>query len=169
MNTEAEVLAFGETERDFSSVDKARVIEALSRVLPPGTLIYDAEDLRPYECDGLAAYRALPLVVALPTTEEQVVAVLRICFELGVPVVARGAGTGLSGGALPHTRGVLLSLARFNRILKLDPLARTAIVQPGVPPRTACTTRPTLPLRSPARSVATWPRTLAAYIASSTD
>src|SRR5690606_7735059 len=95
-------------------------------------LMYETEDLRPYECDGLAAYRALPLVVALPTTEEQVVAVLRTCFELGVPVVARGAGTGLSGGALPHTRGVLLSLARFNRILKLDPLARTAVVQPGV-------------------------------------
>src|SRR5690606_22954984 len=95
-------------------------------------LMYETEDLRPYECDGLAAYRALPLVVALPTTEEQVVAVLRTCFELCVPVVARGAGTGLSGGALPHTRGVLLSLARFNRILKLDPLARTAVVQPGV-------------------------------------
>ena len=132
MNTQAEVLAFGETERDFSEVDKVRVVEALSRVLPAGTLMYETEDLRPYECDGLAAYRALPLVVALPTTEEQVVAVLRTCFELGVPVVARGAGTGLSGGALPHTRGVLLSLARFNRILKLDPLARTAVVQPGV-------------------------------------
>ena len=99
MNTQAEVLAFGETERDFSEVDKVRVVEALSRVLPAGTLMYESEDLRPYECDGLAAYRALPLVVALPTTEEQVVAVLRICFELDVPVVARGAGTGLSGGA----------------------------------------------------------------------
>ena len=132
MNTQVEVLAFGETERDFSEVDKVRVVEALSRVLPAGTLMYETEDLRPYECDGLAAYRALPLVVALPTTEEQVVAVLRTCFELGVPVVARGAGTGLSGGALPHTRGVLLSLARFNRILKLDALARTAVVQPGV-------------------------------------
>ena len=132
MNTHAEGQDFGEAERDFSGVDKVRVVEALSRVLPAGTLMYETEDLRPYECDGLAAYRALPLVVALPTTEEQVVAVLRTCFELGVPVVARGAGTGLSGGALPHTRGVLLSLARFNRILKLDALARTAVVQPGV-------------------------------------
>ncbi|HAY09735.1 MAG TPA: FAD-binding oxidoreductase, partial [Thauera sp.] len=132
MNPEADVLPFGEAERDFSSVDKARVVEALSRVLPPNTLMYETEDLRPYECDGLAAYRALPLVVALPTTEAQVVEVLRICHELDVPVVARGAGTGLSGGALPHTRGVLLSLARFNRILALDPLARTAVVQPGV-------------------------------------
>ncbi len=132
MNTHAEGLDFGEAERDFSAVDKVRVVEALSRVLPAGTLMYETEDLRPYECDGLAAYRALPLVVVLPTTETQVVAVLHICFELGVPVVARGAGTGLSGGALPHTRGVLLSLARFNRILKLDPVARTAVVQPGV-------------------------------------
>ncbi|MDA0236107.1 MAG: FAD-binding protein, partial [Proteobacteria bacterium] len=129
---ENEALPFGETEGDFSAVDKARVVAALSKVLPSGTLMYDSEDLRPYECDGLAAYRALPLVVALPTTEAQVVAVLRICHEMGVPVVARGAGTGLSGGALPHTRGVLLSLARFNRIVRLDPLARTAVVQPGV-------------------------------------
>ena len=132
MNIQAEVLAFGETERDFSEVDKVRVVEALSRVLPAGTLMYETEDLRPYECDGLAAYRALPLVVALPTSEEQVVAELRTWFQAGVPVVARGAGTGLSGGALPHTRGVLLSLARFNRILKLDPLARTAVGQPGM-------------------------------------
>jgi len=132
MMLENEALPFGETEGDFSAVDKARVVAALSKVLPSGTLMYDSEDLRPYECDGLAAYRALPLVVALPTTEAQVVAVLRICHEMGVPVVARGAGTGLSGGALPHTRGVLLSLARFNRIVRLDPLARTAVVQPGV-------------------------------------
>ena len=70
---ENEALAFGETERDFAAVDKARVIEALTRVLPAGALMYDAEDLRPYECDGLAAYRALPLVVALPSTEADVV------------------------------------------------------------------------------------------------
>ena len=122
----------GEQEADFSVVDKARVVEALARVLPPGALMYESEDLRPYECDGLAAYRTLPLVVALPTTEAQVVAVLKACSALGVPVVARGAGTGLSGGALPHTHGVLLSLARFNRILKVDPHARAAVVQPGV-------------------------------------
>ncbi|AWI75552.1 FAD-binding oxidoreductase [Parazoarcus communis] len=127
-----EDIALGEQEADFSAVDKARVVEALARVLPPGALMYESEDLRPYECDGLAAYRALPLVVALPTTEAQVVEVLKACSALGVPVVARGAGTGLSGGALPHTHGVLLSLARFNRILKLDPHARTAVVQPGV-------------------------------------
>ena len=129
MNQEREL---GVQDADFSAVDKARVVEALARVLPAGALMYEAEDLRPYECDGLAAYRALPLVVALPTTEAQVVDILKACSALGVPVVARGAGTGLSGGALPHAQGVLLSLARFNRILKLDPHARTAVVQPGV-------------------------------------
>ena len=128
----AEPVAPGEREADFSAVDKARVVEALARVLPAGALMYEAEDLRPYECDGLAAYRQVPLVVTLPTTEEQVVAVLRACHELGVPVVARGAGTGLSGGALPHAFGVLLSLARFTRIVHLDPRSRTAVVQPGV-------------------------------------
>ncbi len=131
MSVVAEV-AMGEREADFSAVDKARVVEALSRVLPAGTLMYETEDLHPYECDGLSVYRAVPLAVALPTTEEQVVAVLKACCELGVPVVARGAGTGLSGGALPHTRGVLLSLARFNRILRMDKESRTAVVQPGV-------------------------------------
>jgi len=119
-------------EADFSAVDKVRLIEALARILPVGALIYDPEGLRPYECDGLTAYRAVPLAVALPATEEQVVAVLRTCYQMGVPVVARGAGTGLSGGALPHARGVLLSLARFNRILHLDARSRTAVVQPGV-------------------------------------
>ncbi|MBD5802880.1 putative FAD-linked oxidoreductase [Azoarcus sp. Aa7] len=132
MNIAADPVVLGEQEADFSSVDKARVVEALARVLPAGALMYDAEDLRPYECDGLSAYRQMPMVVALPTTEEQVVAVLKVCSEIGVPVVARGAGTGLSGGALPHKFGVVLSLARFNRILHLDPHARTAVVQPGV-------------------------------------
>ncbi|AYH42361.1 FAD-linked oxidase C-terminal domain-containing protein [Azoarcus sp. DN11] len=132
MNIAADPVVLGEQEADFSSIDKVRVVEALARVLPAGALMYDVEDLRPYECDGLSAYRQLPMVVALPTTEAQVVAVLKVCSEMGVPVVARGAGTGLSGGALPHEFGVVLSLARFNRILHLDPHARTAVVQPGV-------------------------------------
>ncbi|MFN3984434.1 MAG: FAD-linked oxidase C-terminal domain-containing protein [Rhodocyclaceae bacterium] len=122
----------GEREADFASVDKVALIEALSRMLQPGELLYDAEDLRPYECDGLTMYRQLPLAVVLPSTEAQVVDVLKLCRAQGVPVVARGAGTGLSGGALPHARGVLLSLARFNRILELDAEARIAVVQPGV-------------------------------------
>ncbi len=111
---------------------QAEVANALSALLPPRALLWRREDVAPYECDGLTAYREHPLVVALPETEEQVAAVLRTCHGLQVPVVARGAGTGLSGGALPHRMGVTLSLAKFNRILKIDPLARTALVQCGV-------------------------------------
>ena len=111
---------------------KARLIAALQAVLPGHALLWHAEDTTPYECDGLTAYRQRPLAVALPETEAQVQAVLRTCHALGVPVVARGAGTGLSGGAMPHAAGVTLSLARFNRILAIDPVARTARVQCGV-------------------------------------
>jgi glycolate oxidase len=109
-----------------------QVLAELATLLPPHALLWQAEDTTPYECDGLTAYRERPLVVALPETEEQVAAVLRACRRLGVPVVARGAGTGLSGGALPHRLGVTLSLAKFNRIVKLDALARSATVQCGV-------------------------------------
>jgi glycolate oxidase len=91
-----------------------------------------AEQLKPYECDGLTAYRQTPLLVVLPETIEQVQRVLRLCAQKKVPVVARGAGTGLSGGALPLADGVLLVLARFNRILSIDTQNRTARVQPGV-------------------------------------
>ncbi len=122
----------GAREKDFSQVDKARLVAALSRILPPHALLVDREDLKPYECDGLSAYRELPMVVALPDQEAQVVAILRTCHERGVPVVARGAGTGLSGGAMPHKFGVVMSLAKFKRILAVDPLSRTAVVQPGV-------------------------------------
>ena len=92
----------------------------------------DAEDLSVYECDGLSAYRKMPWLVVLPDTQNQVAGVLRVCHEQGVPVVARGAGTGLSGGALPVENGVLLSLAKFNQILDIDCNNRTARVQPGV-------------------------------------
>ncbi|WBY00163.1 FAD-linked oxidase C-terminal domain-containing protein [Ramlibacter tataouinensis] len=109
-----------------------RVLPALQAVLPAHALLWHAEDTTPYECDGLTAYRERPLAVALPETEEQVQGVLRACHALGVPVVARGAGTGLSGGAMPHRGGVTLSLARFNRILAIDPASRTARVQCGV-------------------------------------
>lgn len=107
-------------------------MRALQAHLPAHALIWHAEDTTPYECDGLTAYRQRPLVVALPETEAQVAAVLKTCHQLGVPVVARGAGTGLSGGAMPHALGVTLSLAKFNRILKIDPVSRTAVVQCGV-------------------------------------
>jgi len=104
----------------------------LRAFLPPTSLLTEAEDLRPYECDGLSAYRRLPGLVALPENIEQAQRVLRLCAEFKVPVVARGAGTGLSGGALPHESGLLLSLSKLNRILEIDPLNRTATVQPGV-------------------------------------
>ena len=105
---------------------------ALSRILPRQGLLITAEERRPYECDGLSGYRELPLAVALPDEVEQVQTILSLCAEHDVPVVARGAGTGLSGGATPHPQGLLLSMARFDRIVDIDPLGRTARVQPGV-------------------------------------
>lgn len=111
---------------------QAQVVQALQALLPPQALLWHEAQTTPYECDGLSVYRERPLAVALPETEAQVQQVLRTCHALGVPVVARGAGTGLSGGAMPHAWGVTLSLARLNRILAVDPLARTATVQCGV-------------------------------------
>ncbi|PIF93099.1 glycolate oxidase [Acidovorax sp. 62] len=109
-----------------------RVVQALSAVVPQHALLWHSEDTTPYECDGLTAYRQRPLVVCLPETYKQVAAVLKTCHALQVPVVARGAGTGLSGGAMPHATGVTLSLAKFNRILSVNPESRTAVVQCGV-------------------------------------
>ena len=111
---------------------QAEVVAALGAALPAHALLWQREDTVPYECDGLTAYREQPLVVALLESEAQVAAVLAICHRLEVPVVARGAGTGLSGGALPNPLGVTLSLAKFNRIVAIDRLARTATVQCGV-------------------------------------
>ncbi|HID50211.1 MAG TPA: FAD-binding protein [Chromatiales bacterium] len=114
------------------TTDRHDLTRALRRIVGKEAVLISEEDLRPYECDGLSAYRALPLLVVLPVTVEQVQAILRLCHERGVPVVARGAGTGLSGGALPDPDAILLSLARFNRILDIDPQNRTATVEPGV-------------------------------------
>jgi len=108
------------------------VVAALREFLPERAILHAEEDTRPYECDGLTAYRQLPMVVALPETVEQVQRILKACSALKVPVVPRGAGTGLSGGALPPGDGVLLSMAKFMRALRIDPLARVAVVQPGV-------------------------------------
>ena len=113
-------------------VDREATLNALAEALPAHCLLSKPEELQPYECDGLTAYRVVPLAVCLPETKAQARTVLRICNRLNVPVVARGAGTGLSGGALPFNDGVLLSLARFNQILEIDPLNRSARVQPGV-------------------------------------
>jgi glycolate oxidase len=109
-----------------------QVVTALGRLLPPHAIRWRHEDAAAYECDALTAYRRVPLAVVLPETEAQVAAVLESCHELEVPIVPRGAGTGLSGGALPHAMGVTVSLARLNRILKLDPASCSAVVQCGV-------------------------------------
>jgi len=129
---EAAVLADAAPTAAERSRRRAEVVAALSAALPAHALLWQREDTVPYECDGLTAYREQPLVVALPESEAQVAAVLAICHRLAVPVVARGAGTGLSGGALPNPLGVTLSLAKFNRIVAIDRLARTATVQCGV-------------------------------------
>ncbi|WP_295449595.1 FAD-linked oxidase C-terminal domain-containing protein, partial [uncultured Thiodictyon sp.] len=114
------------------TASRADLVRALRAFLPADAVLESQEQVRPYECDALAVYRQLPLLVVLPRTVHEVQQVLRLCHARAVPVVARGAGTGLSGGALPVGDGVLLSLARFTRILALDPVARTARVEPGV-------------------------------------
>jgi glycolate oxidase len=129
---ESNATAPGASELDFSGIAREPLLAALAAALPRHCLLTQPEQLRPYECDALSAYRELPLAVALPEHEAQVIEVLRICHRLRVPVVARGAGTGLSGGAMPHRHGVVLSLARLNRIVRIDPQARCAVVQPGV-------------------------------------
>jgi glycolate oxidase len=108
------------------------LVSELSTFLPTESVLYEGEDLRPYECDGLSAYRQTPMIVVLPQTEDEVIKILQICHRTKTPVVPRGAGTGLSGGALPHESGVLLSLTKLKEILELDPVSRTARVQPGV-------------------------------------
>ena len=124
--------AVRETSPTARQAQQTEVAALLSRSLPAASLLVDREALKPYECDGLSAYRETPLAVAIPTTEEQVAAVLATAFETRTPVVARGSGTGLSGGALPLADGILLSLARFNRIVAVDARTRLARVQPGV-------------------------------------
>jgi len=111
---------------------RGEVAAALSRVLGEGGVLVEREELKPYECDGLSAYRATPLVATIPASEAEVAAVLEVARGTNTPVVARGSGTGLSGGALPLADGILLSLAKFNRIVAVDSLARRARVQPGV-------------------------------------
>jgi glycolate oxidase len=110
----------------------AQIIPGLQAILPSHAILHANEDITPYECDGLTAYRQRPLCVVLPETYEEIAAVLKLCHRFKVPVVARGAGTGLSGGAMPHALGVTLSLAKFNKILKMDKFSRTAVVQCGV-------------------------------------
>ena len=112
--------------------DRARIVARLRGILPADCVVDDRDGLRAFDSDGLTAYRALPLVVALPEDSAQVAAVLAACHDMGVKTVPRGAGTGLSGGALPLADGVSLALTKLNRILEVDYENRCAVVQPGV-------------------------------------
>jgi glycolate oxidase len=111
---------------------RVEIVAALRAIVPGEGVIDAEEELRAYECDGLTMYRQVPMVVCLPSTTAQVSHVLRYCHEHGVKVVPRGAGTGLSGGALPLGDGILLGMGKFNQVLELDFANRCAVVQPGV-------------------------------------
>ena len=120
-------------EPDAESLAKRQqVVDALRAIVPGEGVVADADELRAYECDGLSAYRAVPMAVVLPETTAQVAAILQLCTEEKIKVVPRGAGTSLSGGALPLTDGIVLGLGKFNRILEVDLDNRCAVVQPGV-------------------------------------
>ncbi|MDP2698851.1 FAD-linked oxidase C-terminal domain-containing protein [Thalassospira sp.] len=109
------------------------IIATMRDILPaPGAVITDADSLRPYECDGLMAYRQLPMIVVLPETVQQVAAILKYCHDTKIRVVPRGAGTGLSGGALPMADAITISMMKFNRVLEIDWDNRAITVQPGV-------------------------------------
>lgn len=113
-------------------MDRERVVRRMWEILGPDGVIAEREQLRTYECDGLASYRVIPALVVLPETAEEVQGAVRVCFEEGVPFVARGSGTGLSGGALPVEEGVLIVLARMRRILEVDIPNQRVVVEPGV-------------------------------------
>lgn len=112
--------------------NKAELVQMFSAFIKPEYVISDEETQRPFECDGLSVYCDMPLIVVLPDTVEQIQQVMRLCYRYQIPVVARGAGTGLCAGAMPNPDGVLLVLSRFKHILGIDPLARSARLQPGV-------------------------------------
>ncbi len=113
-------------------VDRAELIARMTAAVGARGVIHEHNQLRTYECDGLTAFRVTPSLVVLPETAEQVQAAVRICHQAGVPFVARGSGTGLSGGALPVSDGVLIVLARMRRIVELDLENQRAVVEPGV-------------------------------------
>ena len=115
-----------------NQISKPELVQILSKVVPENSLLFDAEDLKPYECDGLSAYRQIPLMVLLPETIEQIQQIIRVCYKYQIAVVTRGAGTSLSGGALPLENGIVLSLAKLNKIIEIDQDNFTARVQPGV-------------------------------------
>lgn len=120
------------SEETNPGINLQELLQQLLQILPADSVLYHQEDIKPYECDALSAYRQLPFVVVLPDTGIQVQRILQLCNQINLPVVARGAGTGLSGGALPHKRGLLLCLAKLKSIVSIDTQLRTARVQPGV-------------------------------------
>ncbi|MCU7968776.1 MAG: FAD-binding protein, partial [gamma proteobacterium symbiont of Bathyaustriella thionipta] len=115
-----------------TKISKVQLAEAIVQIVGAQNLIIDEETQKPYECDGLSVYCEMPLLVVLPDNKEQVQAVMVLCHQQGVPVVARGTGTGLCAGAMPDKDGIILSLAKLSRILEIDPEARTARLEPGV-------------------------------------
>ena len=154
------------------SPDGGKSPQPLREIVPGEGVIVDEDALRPYESDGLTAYRTLPLIVVLPETTEQVSEILRYCQENSVKVVPRGAGTSLSGGALPLADGIILGLGKFKKILEIDYGNRCAVVQPGVTNLGITDAvredgfyyAPDRRVRSPARSAAILPRIPAACI-----
>lgn len=110
------LLDFAREDQDYSHIHKEQLITALKDALPPASVLHTAEQLKPFESDGFTLIAQVPLAVVMPTTEAEVIRALKVCSSLGVPVVARGAGTGLSGGAIPHPYGVVLSLARLSKL-----------------------------------------------------
>lgn len=117
---------------EFSDWDRQQVLQDLQAFIAPQNLLHKSSQLIPYECDGLSAYRKVPKMVVLPETIEQCQSIIRYCRKHEIPVIARGAGTGLSGGVLPVEQAIVLSLAKFSKIHKIDPLQRLAVVEPGV-------------------------------------
>ncbi len=115
-----------------NQLNKQELVTLFSKIVPKTSLLFDTEDLIPYECDGLSAYRQVPLMVLLPETVEQIQQIIRICYQYEIAVVTRGAGTSLSGGALPLENGIVLSLAKLNKIIEVDQENFIARVQPGV-------------------------------------
>jgi glycolate oxidase len=115
-----------------TSISTADLANQFYKVLPKDAVLDKDEQLRPYECDALTAYRQLPRLALLPSNIEEIQAIVKICKEHKIPIVARGAGTSLSGGALPHADGILLNLAKLNKVIEIDTYNRTATIQPGV-------------------------------------
>src|ERR1700729_604921 len=115
-----------------SPSDASALATAMREICGPADVLTDPLQLRTYECDGLTSHRTVPALVVLPETAAEVAAVVRVCAAAGVPFVARGSGTRPSGGAGPHAEGVLIVMSRMRQVLEIDPVARRAVVEPGV-------------------------------------